>query len=209
VLKVSPAVLIPRPETEELIDLVIKSTDPLTHPELTATPHHWADLGTGSGAIALGLATAFPSATVHGVDLSLAALEIARWNIQHQGLTERIFTYQGEWFSPLEFLQGHLTGIVANPPYIPTGMIPHLQPEVAAHEPHLALDGGVDGLDSIRQIVNTAPNYLRRGGVLLLEIMSGQAEVVQDLLQRQGSYTHIQIHPDLSSSDRFVLAYRI
>jgi release factor glutamine methyltransferase len=205
VLKVSPAVLIPRPETEELIDLAMQLVDPKNF----TPPHHWADLGTGSAAIALGLASVFPTALIHAVDCSAAALVIAQWNIQNQGLTERIFTYHGEWLNPLDFLQGKLTGIVANPPYIPTGLLPHLQPEVTRHEPHLALDGGDDGLDSIQQIVCAAPRYLSQGGGLLLEIMSGQAESVKQLIQQQGSYANIQIHRDLSGGDRFVWANRI
>lgn len=203
VLQVSPAVLIPRPETEELIDLALQS---MPSP-MAAAPQHWADLGTGSGAIALGLATAFPAATIHAVDCSSAALAIAQLNIQTYGLTERVNLYQGAWLDPLALLKGQLTGIVANPPYIPTSEIPHLQPEVAHHEPSLALDGGVNGLDCIHQIVTTAPDYLRSGGVLLLEMMSGQDQAVKNLLQQQGRYSNIQIHNDLSGISRFALAY--
>lgn len=168
----------------------------------------WADLGTGSGAIAIGLATAFPAARIHAVDYSAAALTIAQSNAQQLDLTDRIQFYEGSWLQPLEHLKGRLSGIVANPPYIPSGMVPALQPEVARHEPHLALDGGADGLNCLRHLVATAPDYLQTGGIWLVEMMAGQAIAVADLLHQQGSYCQIQIHPDLAGIDRFALAYR-
>lgn len=203
-LNVSPAVLIPRPETEYLIDLAI-ATDHLT-PQLNHG--HWADLGTGSGAIAIGLATAFSDATVHAVDCSAAALVIAQSNAQMLHLADRIQFYEGSWLQPLAHLKGRLRGIVANPPYIPSAMVPALQPEVARHEPHLALDGGADGLDCLRHLVTVAPDYLQSGGVWLVETMAGQASAVAALLQQQGSYEQIQIYHDLAGIARFVLAYR-
>lgn len=203
-LNVSPAVLIPRPETECLIDLAIAAVRP--NPLLTHG--HWVDLGTGSGAIALGLALAFPAATIHAIDRSAAALAIAQSNAQQLKLVDRIQFYEGSWLQPLDHLKGQLSGIVANPPYIPSAMVPALQPEVARHEPHLALDGGADGLDCIRHLVATAPAYLQSGGVWLVEMMAGQAIAVADLLQQQGSYRQIQIYPDLEGIDRFALAYR-
>ena len=204
-LKVSPAVLIPRPETELLIDLAIESTEKT--PSLVQG--YWADLGTGSGAIALGLADAFPNATIHAVDCSVDALTVAQRNAEALGLGDRIQFHHGSWFAPLVHLKGKLSGMVSNPPYIPSAMIPELQPEVTRHEPHLALDGGKDGLDSIRHLVAPAPDYLIRGGVWLIEMMAGQAEAVVELLQMQGNYRDIQVHQDLAGIDRFVLAYRV
>lgn len=202
-LTVTPAVLIPRPETELLVDLVAAAVQ--ARPELAGG--HWADLGTGSGAIALGLATVLPTATIHAVDTSAAALEVAATNIQQLGLTARIQLHQGVWLAPLSHLQGQLQGIVSNPPYIPTAMVAELQPEVSRHEPHLALDGGQDGLDCIRQIVAAAPDYLQPGGLLLFEIMAGQAAAVRELLQASGAYREIQIYSDLAGIERFALAY--
>lgn len=201
-LTVSPAVLIPRPETELIVDLV---QERVIRP---AQSQQWADLGTGSGAIAIGLAAAFPTFTLHAVDRSTAALEIARQNAQKYGLDDRIQFYCGSWFAPLAALKHQLDGIVSNPPYIPTAQLADLQPEVAQHEPHLALDGGQDGLDSIRHLVHTAPAYLKPGGLWLIEMMAGQSSAIVDLLQSQGSYRDIQIHPDLAGIDRFALAYR-
>ncbi len=210
-LNVSPAVLIPRPETEYLIDLAIAAIKASPNSQLSPSllSHgHWADLGTGSGAIALGLATAFPEAVIHAVDRSAAALAIAQSNARQYNLTERIQFYEGSWLQPLEQLKGKLSGIVANPPYIPSAMVPALQPEVAQHEPHLALDGGADGLDCLRHLIATAPDYLQPGGIWLVEMMAGQAIAAAELLHQQGSYCEIQIYPDLAGIDRFALAYR-
>lgn len=208
-LIVSPAVLIPRPETELIIDLA-RSARP-TQAARGPDPHsyeHWADLGTGSGAIALGLATVFPDAIIHAVDCSTAALAIARQNAAALSLESQVQFYQGSWLSPLSHLQGQLTGMVSNPPYIPHQIVPTLDPEVARHEPHLALDGGLDGLDCLRLLVNQAPRYLQPGGLWLVEVMAGQAPEVADLLDQNGYYQHIQIHADLAGIDRFVLAFR-
>lgn len=205
-LAVSPAVLIPRPETECLIDLAVAAAKNSWVTELEQG--HWADLGTGSGAIALGLAAALTAAMIHAVDCSPAALAIAQINAQQLGFADRIHFYQGFWWEPLESLKGQLDGMVANPPYIPSSLVPQLQPEVANHEPHLALDGGSDGLDCIRHLVETSPTYLRPGGVWLIEMMEGQAQTVTSLLQNQGSYCNIEIHADLAGIERFALAYR-
>jgi release factor glutamine methyltransferase len=204
-LQVSPAVLIPRPETEILIDLVVAASEQIVR---SSYPQQWADLGTGSGAIAIGLARALPNAIIHAVDTSPAALAVARQNVQAQRLSARIHLYQGSWLTPLVALKGQLTGIVSNPPYIPTEIIADLQPEVVGHEPHLALDGGTDGLGCLREIIATAPDYLTPSGILLLEMMQGQSEAVKQLLETNGAYTHIQIHPDLSGIQRFASAQR-
>lgn len=203
---VSPAVLIPRPETECLIDLAVRAAKNSWDTQLERG--HWADLGTGSGAIALGLADAFPKGMIHAVDYSSAALAIAQMNAQKLSFADRIHFYQGSWWEPLESLKGQVSGMVANPPYIPSALVPQLQPEVANHEPQLALDGGSDGLDCIRHLVETSPGYLRPGGVWLIEMMAGQAQAVTELLQNQGSYCNIEIHADLAGIERFALAYR-
>ncbi|HEY9624359.1 MAG TPA: peptide chain release factor N(5)-glutamine methyltransferase [Crinalium sp.] len=204
-LAVSPAVLIPRPETECLIDLVVNA---IASGHSTLAEGHWADLGTGSGAIAIALADALPRAIIHAVDRSEAALAIARLNAQRLGLGDRIEFHLGSWFEPLAHFKGQLSGMVSNPPYIPHGLIPTLQPEVAQHEPHLALDGGTDGLDAIRDLVAIAPTYLKPGGLWLIEMMAGQADTVADLLQQHGCYRDISIHTDLAGIERFALAFR-
>ncbi|HCF30268.1 MAG TPA: peptide chain release factor N(5)-glutamine methyltransferase [Cyanobacteria bacterium UBA11049] len=205
-LTVSPAVLIPRPETEDLIDLAVAAAKKAFVSQLEQG--HWVDLGTGSGAIAIGLADAFPAATIHAVDRSPEALAIASFNAQKLGFADRIHFYQGDWWQPLASLEGQISGMVSNPPYIPSPLIPQLQPEVNKHEPHLALDGGADGLDCIRYLIETAPAYLRFGGVWLIEMMAGQAQTVAQLLRDRGSYCKIEIHNDLAGIERFALAYR-
>lgn len=200
-LKVTPAVLIPRPETELIIDIALANS------LISSGERHWVDLGTGSGAIAIGLADVFPTATVHGVDLSADALKIAQENANSLNL-DNIHFYQGSWWSPLNALQGKVTGMISNPPYIPSLQIAQLQPEVAWHEPRLALDGGDDGLDDIRYLIKTAPQYLVSGGIWLIELMVGQADTVVTLLIQQGEYYDPKIFADLAGIERFVLAYR-
>jgi release factor glutamine methyltransferase len=197
-LKVSPAVLIPRPETELLIDLVRDVS--------IAGP--WVDLGTGSGAIALGLAQALPEIAIHAVDCSEAALAIARENAEGLGLGDRITFYHGSWCEPIAHLEGKLAGFLSNPPYIPSREVDVLQPEVLRHEPRLALDGGADGLDAIRHLAGEGSRYLRSGGIWAVELMAGQGETVANLLQEQGDYEDIRIERDWADWDRFVLARR-
>ncbi|NEQ43637.1 MAG: peptide chain release factor N(5)-glutamine methyltransferase [Leptolyngbya sp. SIOISBB] len=206
-LRVSPAVLIPRPETELIIDIVVAQV--AQSPQAEALQQGgWVDLGTGSGAIALGLAQVFPHAEILAVDVSAAALAIARQNAVENRLSDRVQFLQGSWFEPLSTWQGALAGMVSNPPYIPSAIVPTLEPEVANHEPHLALAGGDDGLDAIRQLASTAPDYLQSGGLWLVEHMQGQAADIMALVAATNQFQSIQSVPDLAGCDRFVLAYR-
>jgi release factor glutamine methyltransferase len=202
-LKVSPDVLIPRPETELVIDLVLEAV--AQSPSLATGI--WVDLGTGSGAIAIGLADALPEAIIHAVDISPEALAIAQSNAQICGFGDRIQFHLGRWFEPIPALKGKLAGLIANPPYIPTEIIPALQPEIYQHEPHLALDGGTDGLNDIRELMQDGYQFLRSGGLWLVEMMAGQGELVSQLLQQQG-YEQIRIVNDLAGHDRFTVAYQ-
>lgn len=199
-LVVSPAVLIPRPETESIIDIAVANANSVQKQGI------WVDLGTGSGAIAIGLAKELPDAQIYAVDYSAAALDIARLNAIELGAIERINFSQGSWWSSLAHLQGRVAGMLSNPPYIPSDEVLRLQPEVVKHEPHLALDGGFDGLEAIRILVETAPAYLQPGGIWLIEMMAGQGNAVLDLLATKGSYTDMEIINDLAGLDRFVLA---
>lgn len=202
-LTVSSAVLIPRPETEQIIDIAKAAVSDLSQQQT-----FWADLGTGSGAIAIGLADSLTKATIYAVDYSHEALTIAKINAEKVGFADKIKFYQGSWFEPLRELQGKLTAIVSNPPYIPNSIVPNLQPEVALHEPHLALAGGEDGLECIRHLIETAPQYLQPGGILLMEMMEGQAKTVAELLHIQGKYEKISTIKDLAGIERFALAYK-
>ncbi|MFN3925869.1 MAG: peptide chain release factor N(5)-glutamine methyltransferase [Pseudanabaenaceae cyanobacterium] len=197
-LVVNPSVLIPRPETELLIDIV---------DNLPPAPHRlgiWVDMGTGSGAIAIALAKIMPNATIHGVDISAAALEIARLNADRQGVP--IHFHQGNWYEAIPELAGQIAGIVSNPPYIPTKDIPLLEKEVRNHEPLVALDGGADGYQAILQLLYGAPQFLKSGGHLFLELMAGQAMVIQGVLKQHPRYAKVQVHRDLHLVDRFIAA---
>lgn len=198
-LVVSPAVLIPRPETESAIDIALARSNRAQQQGI------WVDLGTGSGAIAIGLAKTLPTAEIYAVDCSAAALEIAQINANLLNVSDRIQFSQGSWWSSLAHLQGKVAGMLSNPPYIPSEEVLQLQPEVQ-HEPHLALDGGIDGLAAIRILVDTAPDYLQAGGIWLIEMMAGQGTIVAELLAQQGSYTDIEIIEDLAGLDRFAFA---
>jgi release factor glutamine methyltransferase len=200
-IKVSPSVLIPRPETELIVDILAEITPP------SLRGGHWVDLGTGSGILALSLGTIFPDATIHAVDYSVEALAIAEENAKNLHLRDRINFYQGSWWEPLTHLRGKVSGMVSNPPYIPTDELPQLQPEVYYHEPHLALDGGPDGLNSIRHLINTSPEYLVNGGIWLIEMMKGQGIAVGNLLRDSGKYRGIKIIDDLAKADRFALGF--
>ncbi len=200
VLQVSPAVLIPRPETELMVDLVGSLGC-----SATST---WVDLGTGSGALALGLAVAFPGMRLGASDVSPAALEVAKGNRATLGLGDRVDLRLGSWWEPWQEHRGRVGLMVANPPYIPTALIPKLAPEVAAHEPHLALDGGETGLEALLHLVHSAPAYLESQGLWLVEVMAGQAPRVAAELASQGDYQAIQVHRDLGGIERFVSARR-
>jgi release factor glutamine methyltransferase len=203
-LQVTPAVLIPRQETELLIDLALAATNN----NQSLQNGNWVDLGTGSGAISIGLADIFASATIHAVDLSIEALEIAQKNAENLSFATRIKFYQGSWWEPLASLKGKFSGMISNPPYIPSDTVLVLDPEVANHEPHLALDGGIDGLDYIRHLIQISPEYLQSGGVWLIEMMTGQSEIVREMLENNGNYCDIQIHQDLAGIKRFATCQR-
>jgi release factor glutamine methyltransferase len=203
-LVVSPAVLIPRPETELIVDIALERTS------LTRKHGIWFDVGTGSGAIAIALAKAIPTAFIFATDCSLEALEIAKANAMRLG-ERRIMFEQGNWMSgeSLAHLDDSVAVIISNPPYIPSKDLLELQPEVVNHEPHLALDGGFDGLDSIRQLIDTGAKKLEEGGLLLMEMMIGQGESIVDLLVKKGCYRDIDVIKDLAGINRFVVAWRI
>ncbi len=199
--EVSPAVLVPRPETEELVERALRRLEEHLPEGRIARA---LDLGTGSGAIALTLAAEHPELHVTATDLSHAALEVARRNAARLGVTERVTWFQGDLFAPLP--EEHIFDIVvSNPPYIAEGMLETLQPEVARWEPRVALAGGEDGLDLLRRIAADAPTRLRPGGWLLLEIGSDQGEAVARLLRAAG-LRDVAVHADLSGRERIAEA---
>ncbi len=193
-LRVTPAVLIPRPETEELIEFVLKS---IPYP-----PKDVLDLGTGSGAIAIALARAWPESSVVATDISQEALVLARENALRNGVAERIRFVRSDWFSQIS---ERFDLIVSNPPYVRTEYLENAPPELR-YEPRIALDGGPQGLDALKRIIQESPMYLRPGGSLYLEIGSDQGQAVRELFAQTGAFSPVEIHKDLSGQERFVRA---
>lgn len=199
-IQVAPGVLIPRQETECLIELALDQPPP--PPDLL-----WADLGTGSGCMACALARAWPAGVGLAVDLSTEALAVAAVNLQAAGCADRVQLRQGSWWEPLRPWWGRLALVVANPPYIPTAVWAELEPVVRRHEPVLALDGGADGLVALRQIVAGAARALAPGGLLLLEHHHDQSPQVLALLRAAG-LQQPTAHQDLEGQWRFASARR-
>ena len=194
--KVSPAVLIPRPETELLVEEVLLAVKPLAKPYLL-------DLGAGSGAIIVSLLAHCPAAVGVAVDISPEALAVAGENAADNNVRDRLTLLQGDLFAPLG-LQERFDVIVSNPPYIPASDVDTLAPEVR-REPRLALDGGRDGLDYYRRLAQEAPVYSKPGTLLALEIGIDQHETVPALLVVAG-WTIQSIRRDYGNIPRVVLA---
>ncbi|HED03705.1 MAG TPA: peptide chain release factor N(5)-glutamine methyltransferase [Candidatus Fraserbacteria bacterium] len=197
-LRVNGSALIPRPETEQLVERVL--TDRQGQP-LGRT----LDLGTGTGAIAIALALACPEAQLTACDSSVEALELAQENAMLNGVAERIVFQRSDWFAQLS---GRFDLIISNPPYVSSEELAGLAPEVRCHEPTVALDGGADGLECLRAIIAQAPCYLNPGGQLYLEIGFEQAEAVQRLLEASDGLSRPLIGEDLTGLPRFACAQR-
>ena len=187
--------LVPRPETEQLVELALEVAK--DKPAATIL-----DIGTGSGVIALTIALELPSATLHATDLSPDALALAAENAARHALTDRIVFHQADLLPPDD---ARFDLIIANLPYIPAEEIASLSPEVR-HDPASALDGGADGLDLIRRLIDTAPDRLAPGGALLLEIGLGQADAVNTLLSAR-KFRDISVRPDYQNIPRFAVGF--
>lgn len=198
-LEITPATLDPRPETESLVDGVLEL---VSRSEITGgSAPHIADAGTGSGAILLALLAALPGATGIGTDRSSAAIEVARRNAERLGLGSRARFEHGNWLEPVEFERFDL--IVSNPPYIPSATIATLDPEVRDFDPHLALDGGDDGLEPYRYLVPESRYILTAGGWLVLEVGQGQSGAVHELARDCGA-AETRVWLDLAGKPRCV-----
>ncbi len=197
-LAVSESVLIPRPETECLVETALT----LLPADATETTGRVLDLGTGSGAIVLSLAAERPGHRFFASDRSPDALRQAKRNAGKTGVA----FFCSDWFDAVLPSATPFDLIVSNPPYIPTGEIDGLQVEVRNHEPRLALDGGRDGLSAIRRIIGGAPDRLSSGGHLLLEIGCDQGPAVERLIQQSGGYAAWSIRKDKAGRDRVLLA---
>ncbi|MFM1799476.1 MAG: hypothetical protein RLZZ117_1754 [Cyanobacteriota bacterium] len=204
-LEVGPAVLIPRPETELMVDLAVDLV--ATAPTCSSEDLIWADLGTGSGCLALGLARAFPKSQGLAVDVSREALAQAHLNLTKFGFLRRVRLVEGHWWDALRPWWGRLSLVLANPPYIPSEVVDQLDPLVRDHEPRLALDGGKDGLSSLRPIIAAASQSLAPGGSLLVEHHYDQSQVILELFAHHG-LVNMASHTDLNGHQRFVSGMR-
>ena len=202
--KVTPGVLIPRPETEILCQAVIDRAE-----QRYSGPFNLLDLCTGSGALAVTLAKKLPSCRVWAVDLSSRALAIAVENARRHGVSEKVTFLEGDLWEPLIPIQGlTFSMVVSNPPYIPTGELASLQREIKEHEPFLALNGGPDGLDFYRQIFNSLHTFLEPDGMIALEVGMGQIPQVKSLSAAAGLFKTMEVVKDYSGIERVLLAYR-
>jgi release factor glutamine methyltransferase len=195
-LKTDRRALIPRPETEQLVEHVIAAC--------SAPPMRILDLGTGTGAIALALAQAFPTAAVTATDASEEALQLARENAASTGLAERVMLLRSNWFSGLPPAE-RFDVIVSNPPYLSPEETAQTAPEVREFEPIAALTAKDGGLSDLAAIISEAPRFLNVGGLLALETGIAQHEALLGLLRTAG-FSRIESKRDLAGRDRFVLA---
>ena len=194
-LKVDPRALIPRHETEELIELIVE--------RLEAPPKRILDLGTGSGAIALALASKYSSAEVTATDHSEHAIALAKENALALNLSSRVAFIKGNWFEPLD--EGaRFDLIVSNPPYLTEAEMQTAEPEVIDHEPHNALASGQEGLDDLSLLFKSVPRHLAEGGLLALETGIGQADAIKAMALEVS--LHGQSVEDLSEHPRFFFA---
>lgn len=203
-LAVSPAVLIPRPETEQLVEAVLEC--------LRAEGARWPeprviDLGTGSGAIALAIAQEWPRARVSATDLSPAALAVAAANAAALGLAGRVRLLEGHWFDAVG-PDERFEVVVANPPYIASAEAELLPHDVRAHEPGPALFSGPSGLEALREIVDLAPRHLVANGLLALELAEMRAREVAAWLEGGRDWEGVTLRDDLAGRPRILLARR-
>jgi len=191
------AVLVPRPETEALVEWALALLPARGGRRLRAV-----DLGTGSGCIACALAAERPDLDVVAIDVSPAAAAVARENANALGLAARIRVVAADLLDGVRDLGADL--IVSNPPYLPTGLVPELPPEVRTHEPIVALDGGADGLALIRRIAASAHGALRASGVLVVETAGGPQATAVAALLRTADFAEVAVRADLAGVERFV-----
>jgi release factor glutamine methyltransferase len=196
---VTPDVLIPRPETELLVEAALERTR-----SILKSPLKILDIGTGSGAIAVCVAKELREAQIVAVDISSAALQVARENAERHGVANRIRFAEGDLFAPLADERENFDLILANPPYICSRDLAELAPEIREWEPLAALDGGADGLDIYRRIVNECRGYLAGEGYLLFEIGESMAEAVGQMIARAGGFEPALVLRDYAGKDRVI-----
>lgn len=200
--KVTPDVLIPRPETELIIEHVsdLFPADSFTGQVL--------DCGTGSGILPITLASIFPKAVFTAIDISKQALAVAQENSKHHGVMEQIDFRQADFMCPFDFTT-LFDLIVSNPPYVDPACFSGLQDDVVSFEPHLALDGKGDGFDIVEHLLRTLPKYLQSGGHLFMEIGFDQQQRAEDVLRSLSFYGQYKVHQDYAGLPRLIHAVRL
>ena len=199
-IAVTPAVLIPRPETELLVEEALWAVKDRDEPAI-------ADVGTGSGCIAVAIACERSDATVCALDLSIGALAVARSNAARHGMRARIRFIQADLLEAFGVRAAWaFDAIVSNPPYIPEQELEALQPEVARYEPRMALAAGPDGLTFYRRLLRDAPPLLKTGGCLIMELGFGQAEAVVRLARQSGAFDSVECRNDAAGIERVLVA---
>jgi len=197
-LKVTNKVLIPRPETELIVDIVFNIF------RKKSEKYFFAELGTGSGAISIALALAYPCSKGVATDIDKDALEVASKNYINSSKQSNLKFFCGHWWTPFESYKGKLDLAISNPPYIPKDTYEKLPKEVKDFEPKVALLGGEDGLKHIREIIQKAPLFLKEKGWLILENHFDQGEKIKKILTKN-KFTSIEIVKDLSGIGRFTI----
>jgi release factor glutamine methyltransferase len=212
---VNAGVLVPRPETELLVEEALSRLSFVDAPPPeraaparsgAAAPVRVADVGTGSGCIAVALARWLPAATITAIDCSDAALAMARRNAARHDVSDRVQLVKSNL---LDGITGPFDAVVSNPPYVPAPDLAGLQPEIRDYEPIGALDGGQDGLDVIRRLVPQAAVILRPGGWLMFEFGFGQADGVRRIIEAEPRLALVEIRPDLAGIPRVAGAKRV
>jgi release factor glutamine methyltransferase len=196
-VRLTDAVLVPRPETETLVQWALALLPPPAGGRPTAI-----DVGTGSGCVACALAAERPDLDVVAIDISPAAAAVARDNARALDLAARVRVIAGDLLDGLRELRADL--IVSNPPYLPSALLPELPPEVRIHEPRLAIDGGRDGLEVIRRLARDARGAVRPSGALVIETAGGDQAWAAARLLRQAGWSRVAVRADLAGVDRFV-----
>ncbi|MEW5946158.1 MAG: peptide chain release factor N(5)-glutamine methyltransferase [bacterium] len=200
---VQPGVFIPRPETEVLVETVIRLLEDGASGDVS-----FLDIGAGCGVIAVSLLLRFDTAAATATDVSPAALALAARNAQAHGVLHRLTLLEGDAFAPLTGDPPPLFHcIVSNPPYVKTAEIPALDALVRDHDPRTALDGGDDGLETIRKIVTQSPHFLAPGGLLALEVGAGQAEPTLECFRAAG-IAGTRAHRDLAGIERVITGWK-
>ncbi len=204
-IRVTPQVLIPRPETELLVEVALGEGRAFA--ASLSGPVRVLEIGTGSGAVAIALAREGGDGFhLVATDRSGGALEVARANARELGVDHRIEFLEGDLLGPLDSQREPFSMIVSNPPYVPSREIPNLPPELREYEPSEALDGGNDGLDIIRRLLAEAGGRIANGGCLLLEVGAGQRPSIEEILEETPSWRHWRWHQDLAGTDRVLRA---